>query len=128
MLTGKGLTYGGSRPDAGDRLWSGILRGRNLKDQRRFTERQNDRRFRLGQRGDLRHGRRPGRQVVALSDSTGWVYDKDGIDLNAVKEIKEVKRGRIREYTDYRPERRVPRRQGHLVDSLRYRPPLRDAE
>ena len=44
-----------------------------------------------------------GGKVVALSDSTGWVYDKDGIDLNAVKEIKEVKRGRIREYTDYRP-------------------------
>ena len=44
-----------------------------------------------------------GGKVVALSDSTGWVYDKDGIDLDAVKEIKEVKRGRIREYTDYRP-------------------------
>ena len=44
-----------------------------------------------------------GGKVVALSDSTGWVYDKDGIDLEAVKEIKEVKRGRIREYVEYRP-------------------------
>ena len=44
-----------------------------------------------------------GAKVVALSDSNGWVYDKDGIDLKAVKEIKEVKRGRIREYVDYRP-------------------------
>ena len=44
-----------------------------------------------------------GAKVVALSDSNGWVYDKDGIDLAAVKEIKEVKRGRIREYLEYRP-------------------------
>ncbi|MGN0171237.1 MAG: NADP-specific glutamate dehydrogenase [Acutalibacteraceae bacterium] len=44
-----------------------------------------------------------GGKVVALSDSNGWVYDKDGIDLAAVKEIKEVKRGRIKEYLEYRP-------------------------
>ena len=44
-----------------------------------------------------------GAKVVALSDSNGWVYDKDGIDLAAVKEIKEVKRGRIKEYLEYRP-------------------------
>ena len=39
-----------------------------------------------------------GAKVVTMSDSTGWIYDKDGIDL--VKEIKEVKRGRISEYKD----------------------------
>ena len=44
-----------------------------------------------------------GGKVVALSDSNGWIYDKDGIDLDAVKEIKEVKRGRIRDYLAYRP-------------------------
>ncbi len=44
-----------------------------------------------------------GAKVVAMSDSNGWVYDKDGIDLAAVKEIKEVNRGRIKEYTKYRP-------------------------
>ncbi len=44
-----------------------------------------------------------GGKVVALSDSNGWVYDGEGIDLDAVKEIKEVKRGRIKEYIDYRP-------------------------
>ncbi len=41
-----------------------------------------------------------GAKVVALSDSNGWVYDSDGIDLAAVKEIKEVRRGRIREYAE----------------------------
>ena len=44
-----------------------------------------------------------GAKVVTLSDSNGWIYDKDGIDLAAVKEIKEVKRGRIKEYLEYRP-------------------------
>ena len=42
-----------------------------------------------------------GAKVVAMSDSNGYIYDKNGIDINAVKEIKEVKRGRIKEYLDY---------------------------
>jgi len=41
-----------------------------------------------------------GAKVVALSDSNGYIYDKDGIRLEVVKEIKEVRRGRIKEYTD----------------------------
>lgn len=44
-----------------------------------------------------------GAKVVALSDSNGYIYDEEGIDLAAVKEIKEVKRGRIKEYLNYRP-------------------------
>ena len=42
--------------------------------------------------------------VVAMCDSTGWIYDEKGVDLDAVKEIKEVKRGRLRLYKDYRPQ------------------------
>lgn len=41
-----------------------------------------------------------GAKVVALSDSSGYVYDPDGIQLDLVKDIKEVKRGRIKEYAD----------------------------
>jgi len=44
-----------------------------------------------------------GAKVVTCSDSTGWVYDPDGIDVNALKEIKEVKRQRLTEYKTYRP-------------------------
>ena len=44
-----------------------------------------------------------GAKVVALSDSNGYIYDENGINLDAVKEIKEVKRGRIKEYLDYVP-------------------------
>ncbi len=43
-----------------------------------------------------------GGKVVALSDSGGWVYDAGGIDLGLVKEIKEVRRGRISEYAAQR--------------------------
>ena len=39
-----------------------------------------------------------GAKVVAMSDSNGYVYDKDGIKLDVVKQIKEVERGRIKEY------------------------------
>ena len=44
-----------------------------------------------------------GAKVVTLSDSNGYIYDKDGIDLKAVKQIKEVERKRISEYLKYRP-------------------------
>ncbi len=45
-----------------------------------------------------------GAKVVTASDSTGWVYDPDGIDLAALKEIKEVNRGRLSQYPSYRPD------------------------
>ena len=44
-----------------------------------------------------------GAKVVTASDSTGWVYDPDGIDVAALKGIKEVKRARLTEYKNYRP-------------------------
>ena len=44
-----------------------------------------------------------GAKVLTMSDSTGWIYDAEGIDLAAIKEIKEVKRARLTEYKNYRP-------------------------
>lgn len=44
-----------------------------------------------------------GAKVVALSDSNGYIYDANGINIDVVKEIKEVKRGRIKEYLDKVP-------------------------
>ena len=41
-----------------------------------------------------------GATVIAMSDSSGYIVDENGIDLALIKEIKEVKRGRIREYAD----------------------------
>ena len=45
-----------------------------------------------------------GGKVVAMSDSNGYIYDKNGIDLDTVKAIKEGRRGRIKEYLDVHPE------------------------
>ena len=44
-----------------------------------------------------------GAKVVTMSDSTGWIYDEDGVDLAVVKEIKEVRRARLTEYKKARP-------------------------
>lgn len=45
-----------------------------------------------------------GAKVVTCSDSNGYIYDAAGIDLPAVKEIKEVRRGRIKEYAATHPQ------------------------
>ena len=45
-----------------------------------------------------------GAKVVAMYDSNGYIYDKNGIDLAAIKQIKEVRRGRIKEYVQVHPE------------------------
>ena len=44
-----------------------------------------------------------GAKVVALSDSNGYIYDENGINLDVVKDIKEVRRGRIKEYLEKVP-------------------------
>mgnify|MGYP000217863327 FL=1 len=44
-----------------------------------------------------------GAKVVALSDSSGYIYDPEGIKLDTVKKIKEVERKRIKEYVKYHP-------------------------
>ena len=44
-----------------------------------------------------------GAKPVTVSDSTGWIYDPDGIDVELLKEVKEVKRARLTEYAAKRP-------------------------
>ncbi len=44
-----------------------------------------------------------GAKVVTVSDSNGWIYDEEGISLEALIDIKEVKRSRLTEYIKYRP-------------------------
>ena len=52
---------------------------------------------------EIEKAQQMGAKVVTCSDSTGWVYDPEGIDVAALKEIKEVKRARLTEYKNYRP-------------------------
>ncbi|MCF0121506.1 MAG: NADP-specific glutamate dehydrogenase, partial [Oscillospiraceae bacterium] len=44
-----------------------------------------------------------GGKVIAMSDSNGYIVDENGVDVNVIKEIKEVKRARISTYVDYVP-------------------------
>lgn len=45
-----------------------------------------------------------GAKVIAMSDSSGYIYDPEGVDLSIIKQLKEVERRRISEYVNYRPE------------------------
>ena len=106
VLTGKGLTYGGSlaRKEA-----TGYGLVYLMKEM-------------LATKGESFEGKRVvvsgsgnvaiyacekatqlGARVVAMSDSAGYVYDPAGIDLDLVKQLKEVERRRIREYAERRP-------------------------
>ncbi len=53
-----------------------------------------------------------GAKVVALSDSNGYIHDPDGIELDLVKQIKEVERGRIKEYADRTSHKNVTYTEG----------------
>lgn len=106
VLTGKGLSYGGSlaRTEA---TGYGLLyitaemlkcNGSDIKGKTVAVSGSGNVAIYATQKAQ-----ELGAKVVTVSDSTGWVYDKDGIDLAALKEIKEVKRARLTEYTNYRP-------------------------
>lgn len=106
VLTGKGLSFGGSlvRTEATGYgllyLVEEMLRaaGKNLDGKTTVISGAGNVAIYATQKAQ-----QLGAKVVALSDSNGFIYDPEGIDLAAVKEIKEVKRGRIREYLSYRP-------------------------
>jgi glutamate dehydrogenase (NADP+) len=103
VLTGKGLVYGGSRARTEATGYGAVY----------FVERM------LATRSDSFEGKRTvvsgsgnvaiytiekiqefGGKVIACSDSGGYILDEQGIDLGLVKEIKEVRRGRICEYAE----------------------------
>ncbi|HIS50283.1 MAG TPA: NADP-specific glutamate dehydrogenase [Candidatus Gallacutalibacter pullistercoris] len=106
VLTGKGLTYGGSlaRTEA---TGYGLLYFTNAMLKRNGMSMEGKTVVVSGAGNVAIYATEKayqlGAKVVTMSDSTGWVYDAEGIDLAAIKEIKEVKRQRLSEYTKYRP-------------------------
>ena len=101
VLTGKGLSYGGSlaRKEA---TGYGLLYMTDelMKDHGDTLEGKT---IVISGAGNVaiyaaEKATQLGGKVVTLSDSTGWIYDKNGIDLALVKDIKEVRRARISEY------------------------------
>ena len=106
VLTGKGLTYGGSlaRTEA---TGYGLLYFTNAMLKKNGHE-LSGKTVVISGAGNVaiyaaEKAYQLGAKPVTMSDSTGWVYDPEGIDLKAVKEIKEVNRQRLSEYKKYRP-------------------------
>lgn len=106
VLTGKGLSYGGSlarKQATGYGLVYMVTEmlkheGQELADKTVIISGSGNVAIYAAEKAQ-----QYGAKVVALSDSNGYVYDKDGIKLDIVKEIKEVRRGRIKEYADAVP-------------------------
>jgi len=107
VLTGKGLSYGGSlaRKEATGfgliYFMREMLKENNLSLEGKTAI--------ITGSGNVaiyacQKANKYGVKVLAMSDSNGYIYDKNGINLDAIKEIKEVKRGRIKEYLDYNPD------------------------
>ncbi len=106
VLTGKGLTYGGSlaRKEATGfgllYFTDAMLRHNGHTFQNKIVA--------VSGSGNVaiyasQKAYELGAKVVTMTDSSGWIYDPDGIDLEAIKEIKEVKRERLSVYKQYRP-------------------------
>ena len=101
VLTGKGLTYGGSlaRTEA---TGYGLVYITNelLKDHGQTMEGKT---VVVSGAGNvaiyaIQKAQQLGAKCVTCSDSTGWIYDPEGIDVELLKEVKEVKRARLTEY------------------------------
>ncbi len=107
VLTGKGLTYGGSlaRTEATGYglvyLTNAMLKAAGKSFEGKTVV--------ISGSGNVaiyacQKAQQYGAKVVTMSDSTGWIYDKNGIDLDTMREIKEVKRGRCKDYLEKHPE------------------------
>ncbi len=103
VLTGKGLTYGGSliRTQA---TGYGVV---YMLDEimKAHNDSINGKTFIVTGSGNVaiyavEKAQQLGGKVVAMCDSNGYIYDPEGIKLDIVKDIKEVKRGRIKEYAE----------------------------
>ena len=106
VLTGKGLTYGGSLARTQATGYGLLyltaemlkLNGKDIKDKVcAVSGAGNVAIYAIEKAWQL------GAKPVTCSDSTGWVYDPDGIDVATLKEVKEVKRARLTEYVAARP-------------------------
>lgn len=106
VLTGKGLSYGGSlaRTEATGYgllyLTAEMLKcnGHDIAGKRIAVSGSGNVAIYATQKAQ-----ELGAKVVTVSDSTGWVYDAEGIDVALLKEVKEVKRARLTEYAAARP-------------------------
>lgn len=106
VLTGKGLTYGGSLTRTEATGYGLLYFVKNMFDDKNDT--LQGKTVSVSGSGNvaiyaIQKAQEFGAKVVTCSDSNGYVYDPNGINVNTVKDIKEVHRGRIAEYVKYHP-------------------------
>ena len=107
VLTGKGLSYGGSlaRTQATGYgvvyLASEVLthKGKSFQGQKVIVSGSGNVAIYAAEKAT-----ELGAVVIAMCDSNGYIVDKNGVDVATIKEIKEVRRGRIREYVEAHPQ------------------------
>ena len=107
VLTGKGLTYGGSLARTEATGYGLVYLVEELLKCKGDTI--EGKTVAVSGAGNvaiyaIQKAQQLGAKVVTCSDSTGWVYDPEGIDVATLKEIKEVQRARLTEYKKYRPQ------------------------
>ena len=106
VLTGKGLTYGGSLARTEATGYGLVyLTQELLKDHGTSLEGKT---VAVSGAGNvaiyaIQKAQQLGAKVVTCSDSTGWIYDPEGIDVALLKDVKEVRRARLTEYKAARP-------------------------
>ena len=106
VLTGKGLTYGGSlaRTEATGfgviYLANQVLthRGKSLEGKKVIVSGSGNVAIYAAKKAQ-----ELGATVIAMCDSNGYIYDKDGVDIAVIQDLKEVRRARIKEYVSARP-------------------------
>ena len=109
VLTGKGLAYGGSRARTEATGYGATYFVQSMLSTK--AQSFEGRRVSVSGSGNvaiyvIEKVSQFGGKVVACSNSNGYVVDDNGIDLAVVKEIKEVRRGRISEYVSLKPHAR----------------------
>ena len=105
VLTGKGLTFGGSLARTEATGYGLLYFTQNILNDAGIDIK--DKIVAVSGAGNvatyaIEKAQQLGAKVVTCSDSNGFIYDKDGIDLDLVKDIKEVRRARIKEYVKKR--------------------------
>ena len=106
VLTGKGLTYGGSLARTEATGYGLLYITQEL--MKNHGESMEGKTVVVSGAGNvaiyaIQKAQQMGAKVVTCSDSTGWIYDPEGIDVALLKEVKEVKRARLTEYAAARP-------------------------
>ena len=101
VLTGKGLTYGGSLARTEATGYGLLYITEEL--MKCHGESMEGKTIVVSGAGNvaiyaIQKAQQLGAKVVTCSDSTGWIYDPEGIDVDLLKEVKEVKRARLTEY------------------------------